>query len=288
MKGAVTDAESGESLPFASIMVLNQNIGTTADLTGHFSLILSDDFFNDTLIVSYLGYHTISLCVCDLGADPISLKPKIIQLETFHFSPSHTRSRILYPFKRRDCFVPYSNELTKNESFWVPFRPHEPTIEALYFPFHLVGHQNAFIKEVWFSTKSWSTPAFFRLRVLHADENQKPANDLITENIIVEVTQKEELIKVNLEDYHLNFPGNGVFIGFELMIRPENEKSIVLPDNSGSVTLYSPYLQYYFVKNADSSHWLYAGGKWTERKQPSFPLQSEEIIKPAIALVIEQ
>lgn len=288
LKGAVVDAESREALPFASIMVLNHNMGATTDLTGNFTLILREDLFNDTLVISYLGYHTEAICICDLGSGLIKLNPKVIQLEIFHFSPVKKKSRVLYPFNTRNCFVPYSNEFSKNQSSWLPYRPHEPTIEALYFPFHLVGNKNALIKEVRFFTKSLSTPAFFRLRVLQADENQKPANDLITENIIVEVKRAEELVRVNLENYHLNFPENGIFIGFELMLRPENKKTVLLPDNSGSVVLYSPYLQYYEVKNADFSYWLYAGGKWTQHKKPSFPFQPEEIIKPAIALVVEQ
>jgi hypothetical protein len=285
LKGAVADAESGEALPFASIMVLNQNLGTTADMTGHFSLKLPEDLRNDTLVVSYIGYNTKTICICEVGSDRIHLVPKIIQLETFHFVPMQKKTRIINPFRVRSCFVPYTNELTRNDSFWLPFRPHEPTIEALYFPHHLVGNRNAFINEVWLNTRSWSIPAYFRLRVFEADENQKPSNDLVKENIIVEVTKKEELVKVNLEDYHLTFPENGIFIGFELMIRPENKKTIPLPDNADSVTLYSPYLQYFRVNKIDFTYWLYAGGNWKEQKQPL--LQNGEIIKPAIALVVE-
>ena len=45
-----------EAIPYASIVVLNSNIGTTTDQDGNFSLILPNG--NHTIVVSFVGYAT--------------------------------------------------------------------------------------------------------------------------------------------------------------------------------------------------------------------------------------
>lgn len=55
VSGTVFDAESGELLPGASIVVSGTNIGTTTDFDGNFSL---DNIpINNQIVVSYLGYN---------------------------------------------------------------------------------------------------------------------------------------------------------------------------------------------------------------------------------------
>ena len=54
VRGTITDAETGEALIGANVMVVNTNIGTTADLDGNY--ILSVDNENLSLQFSYTGY----------------------------------------------------------------------------------------------------------------------------------------------------------------------------------------------------------------------------------------
>lgn len=55
VSGTVFDAESGELLPGASIVVSGTNIGTTTDFDGNFSL--NNIPINNQIVVSYLGYN---------------------------------------------------------------------------------------------------------------------------------------------------------------------------------------------------------------------------------------
>ena len=61
VSGSVYDAESGELLPGASIVVSGTNIGTTTDFDGNF--FLDNIPINNQIVVSYLGYddYTINI-----------------------------------------------------------------------------------------------------------------------------------------------------------------------------------------------------------------------------------
>lgn len=78
----------GEPLPFATIGILNKNIGTITDIKGGFKLIVPATSFEDTLIVSYLGYKSESFIPIkvqprnnwqiNLEKDVIELRPVIV------------------------------------------------------------------------------------------------------------------------------------------------------------------------------------------------------------------
>jgi hypothetical protein len=56
ISGTVTDEESGEPLPYATIVLLNRGKGTVTNNNGEFGLKITPDMMDDTLSVSYLGY----------------------------------------------------------------------------------------------------------------------------------------------------------------------------------------------------------------------------------------
>jgi hypothetical protein len=56
ISGIITDDESKETLPFATIALKNKGKGTVANSNGEFVLKIPRDCLSDTLFVSYLGY----------------------------------------------------------------------------------------------------------------------------------------------------------------------------------------------------------------------------------------
>ena len=54
VKGILTEAKSGESLPFANILVKGTSVGTTSGLDGTYSLTLDPGLY--TLVFSFIGY----------------------------------------------------------------------------------------------------------------------------------------------------------------------------------------------------------------------------------------
>lgn len=288
LKSHVLDSENGYPLPFASIMILNHNKGTTTDIGGYFSMVLSEMHQNDTLIISYMGYKSKKICICDLNPEGIKLDQMLFQLDSFKFiSERKTKTVVLNSFRTRNCIIPYSNRVTEDEYSWLPYRPHEPSIEAMLFKPEQSEHINALLKEIWIYTRSWSIPSYFRLRLFQPGEKKIPHIDIITENIIVEVTQREELVKINLQEFDLFLTEDGILVGFEIMIIPENKHDVVLHDIEEFVTLYSPYLQYHPV-NDDATYWFYSSGIWKENQLELSSSGKIEKYIPAISLIIER
>lgn len=55
--GTITDFETGEPLPFATIGIMSKGKGTVTNDNGEFGLKITPDCFEDSLSVSYLGYY---------------------------------------------------------------------------------------------------------------------------------------------------------------------------------------------------------------------------------------
>ena len=56
IEGKVTDAETGDPIPFASVYFLGTTKGVPTDFDGYYKI--SGDAESDTLVVSYIGYET--------------------------------------------------------------------------------------------------------------------------------------------------------------------------------------------------------------------------------------
>ena len=62
--GIITDSESGEPLPFATIGIVRTGRGTVTNNNGEFGLKITRDCITDSLSVSYLGYFSRKIPVC--------------------------------------------------------------------------------------------------------------------------------------------------------------------------------------------------------------------------------
>jgi hypothetical protein len=56
ISGRVTDAESAEPLPYATVGISHRGRGTVTNLNGDFILRLDNQYIDDTLSISYVGY----------------------------------------------------------------------------------------------------------------------------------------------------------------------------------------------------------------------------------------
>jgi hypothetical protein len=83
LTGLVKDLNSQENLPYANIGIRGKHIGTITNQDGEFSLSLSSENLNDTLVFSYLGYQNTEVPVADLEKNEIEifLKEDFISLQ---------------------------------------------------------------------------------------------------------------------------------------------------------------------------------------------------------------
>lgn len=303
VKGSVQDKNTNEGLPYANIMVLGYPVGTTSNEKGDFSLVLDDSLYNEYLIISYIGYESQKISIKECEENPVSLIPQTYEVSAVTVKPSGKRHKeiVLNRFRENNCMLRYSlSPFDSTGVHHVPYRPIEPTIEATYFPF---TEDYAFceIREAIIYTNNLNDSlSYFRLRIFNADEEKKPSNDLLTEALIVEVPAGRQTSHINLKDYNLDIPVNGLFIGIELLIIPENKKT--LRNNLGvEADIYSPFL-YQERSKEPGAYWLYTKGEWRQSLywyfRRGFWFESENsgiadketvgpyMFKPAISLVL--
>lgn len=65
--------ENGESIPYATIQIVNKACGTLADADGNFAFTIDRSFKNDTLSFSSLGYERVLVPVSDVSNDSLSI-----------------------------------------------------------------------------------------------------------------------------------------------------------------------------------------------------------------------
>ncbi len=291
VSGTIIDSESKIGLLYANIMVLNNPVGTSSDPGGSFRLLIPDSLFNDTLVLSCIGYIPKKLSLSKLVADTITLEPLTYDIEEISVTANIISYKpvTLNKFRNKDCGLRYSTDPFKGRGMLnIPYRPEEPSIEAQYFsPSQLIEGQKP-IREVWVFLKNLKdSPSRSRLRIFSSDSSKAPDKDLL-KNPIELIVNSNQLTKVNIEEHNIYIPENGLFIGVELLIIPENSHT-VHNEIGDSAIVYSPFLKYFPTNKADNSFWLYTSGKWKEITQP-VPDYTRRIkslfYKPAISIIL--
>lgn len=93
VSGTVTDATTGEPLPFVNISFKGKNIGTTTDFDGKYQI--STQWASETLMASFVGYEIIEKPVVlgDNQTIDFQLLSSTEELETFEFVEEKKRYR---------------------------------------------------------------------------------------------------------------------------------------------------------------------------------------------------
>lgn len=78
ISGKVTDAETKEPLPYASVWIKGETIGTITNAQGDFDFHIPENLFNQTLVISMLGYRSFESTVSAININ----EPLLVALET--------------------------------------------------------------------------------------------------------------------------------------------------------------------------------------------------------------
>jgi len=80
VSGKVKDGETNQNLTDSHIYI-NEHLGTVSDANGDFSLQIPDEFKNETLHVSFMGFETYEIPVKDIKGDlVVKLQPGVMML----------------------------------------------------------------------------------------------------------------------------------------------------------------------------------------------------------------
>ena len=262
-KGIVVD-ESGKPIPYVNIWVENENIGTTSEENGEFSIA---DAENKILVFSAVGFQSLKAKLNESGR--VVLKSIAYQLDEVVIQKRIGKDEIeIGKYKKRNINLYYGTAT-------------QPTIIAKFIAPTQDIKKHPFIDNITFLTLSMINNAKIKVRFYEVAQDGSPGLDYSDDIIIVSVKSGKQNNTIDLKDRNIKIPDSGLFIAFEWMIIEENKYNYEytideentklmggLPDSKKKVykngTQYNPSIG--TTPSYSSTSWQYAAGKWISRK----------------------
>ena len=268
-KGVVID-ESGKPIPYVNIWVENENIGTTSEENGEFSIAASA---NKNLIFSILGFEKRVLKA--LEASNVIMKAVSFQLDEVVVARHFETKKIEIGQINNSVLEAFDNG---------------PRIDVKFFPYEAAYKKTKFIKKVSILTDSRIDNATVKIHFYKADANGFPGEELLTKDYIVTIQKGVVRNGFDLTDLNLKMPKTGLFIGFEKLLISKNklEKTIVNSNTQKTSiqVIYYPLVLYNYVER--DYLFTFSGGKWSRQTSDKNQGSSGKIkvYEPAINLVL--
>ena len=201
IKGIVKDSLSGKPIPYVNIWVQNENIGSTSEENGSFSLDAKQE---KMLIFSALGYETKKISSTN---DAVFLKPIAYELREIVIErPKFSKEIKVGNYESSGFRIGLGNINSA-----VLFNVGD---ELLQYPF---------LKEIKFQTKSDMEDAKIRIKFLSLNPDNSPGISLLEKEIIVVVKKGKNENIVDLKEYKFKIPTEGFFISFEKLLIDDNK-----------------------------------------------------------------
>ena len=198
IKGVVVD-DKNNPIPYVNIWVENENIGTTAEENGEFSINITSD---KNLIFSAMGFE--KTIVSARLSQKVVLKQMTFKL-----------NEVLIEKRKESIEREIGN---KHNARGTHISGKTSWLNAKFFPYDSSYVKTKHIKNAVVLTRSKVKNASFKLRVFSKAVNGEPDLDLINEDIIVVVKSGRRKNKIDLSKCNLIFPKEGIFIAFESLL----------------------------------------------------------------------
>jgi hypothetical protein len=268
-KGVVID-ESGNPIPYVNIWVENENIGTTSEENGEFSIAASA---NKNLIFSILGFEKRIIKASDVSN--VIMKAVSFQLDEVVIARHFETKKIEIGQINNSVLEAFDNG---------------PRIDVKFFPYEAAYKKTKFIKKVSILTDSRIDNATVKIHFYMADANGFPGEELLIKDYIVTIEKGVVRNGFDLTDLNLKMPKTGLFIGIEKLLISKNklEKTIVNSNTQKTSiqVIYYPLVLYNYVER--DYLFTYSGGKWSRQTNDKNQGSSGKIkaYEPAINLVL--
>jgi hypothetical protein len=270
IKGVVKDSITGKPIPYVNIWVQNENIGSTTEENGEFTINTSDK--NKKIIFSALGFEKKTIKASE--AVLVYLQPVEYQLEEVFISKRIESKQIEIGKTKNSTYQAFENG---------------PRIDTKFFPYLEHYKKTKYIKKVSIFIDNKLDDASVKIHFYKVDKNGFPEEELLKKDFIVSVKSGVKKHLINVSDFNLTMPKNGIFVGFEKLIIEKNklEKTIFDPNSNTTkiTTTYFPLLLYNRVER--EFLFSFSGGKWN--KNPNNTSDSKKkmsVNEPAITLIL--
>jgi len=192
--GVVVDNENDKPLPYVNIGLLNREIGTVTDTNGKFTLNLKEEFVNDTIRISSIGYKPVEILAKNLMLikQPLSIKleEQIRELNEVVVTAKAFKKKTLGN-KTESKFLSTGfsyDQLGAEMGVQINTRKNPTFVDS--FNFNI-------------SYNRLSAKSIFRVN-FYSVKNNKPQDNILTNNILVPIEPKQVgKITVNLKPYDI-------------------------------------------------------------------------------------
>ena len=268
VKGVVKDSVTGNPIPYVTISVENENLGTTSEENGEYLIHTSGKSRN--LIFSSLGFEKKKVAISKTAQ--VFLRPVDFQLEEVVVQNRKETKRI---------------EIGQTDGGILEAFENGARIDVKFFPYSKSYRKTKFIKKVSIKTDS-QIEASFKIHFYNVDANGYPGAELLNRDFIVTVGRGNLRTTFDVTKFNLVMPKSGIFVGFEKMMIEKNKVEKIIIDKETKVTqtkrIYAPMILYKWV--ARDFVFTYSGGKWNRQTNPEGSGDKMMVNEPAINLIL--
>jgi hypothetical protein len=259
--GVVKDSISNEPIPYVNIWVENENLGTTANENGAFTLNTNTN--SKTFIFSSIGYETKKVN-SELIKNVVKLKPKITELQEIVVKANKQKNeKVIGSFKKSEINFYFACGKV-------------PWITARFFDFNENFNQTPFLKMIRILTKSDVKDSKFNIRLYSVNENGSPGAYVYDKNILGVARKGEKITEIDISKLNIKFPEKGLFIAIEWLIIESNKYEFSYSMNDSKKKYqgihYEPEIGT-VPSETDENSWIYNQGKWKKVWKNSGPIK---------------
>ena len=274
ISGKVVNAENQQPLAFSHFLMLNKELGTSANEQGIFAFMVPPDFKDLSIRISHVGFQPRILKISELAGKTIALLPREEGLDEVLLTNILEDKQFVYRPGWRNKSVGFGN---LNGGLY-------PSTVARYYEKPEKFSEECFLKEIelYFlevEEESNLDPKF-RLHIYGVDENGMPGEELAGD-LVLQKKSGENQMKIDLLEEKIRIPPSGFFVGVEHLFIPENRfietKNYYINDSlvaeDYAVVKFAPIFKAEIVKKQDINTWFFGPSGW--KKITQFDLQHE-------------
>lgn len=295
LEGTILKQGGGEAIPFATVGIPAENLGTITNLNGTFSLTIPKEFMGEALVVSTLGFETKSLPIKDLSSSTevkIYLKEKVTELSEVEITADRSqRIRAKQTTVGNRYFNTGTMRLDANQNGGAM---------AL-----LITHDQApfVLSTAKLRIRSNTLPTF-KVRVRAFSVNQStgaPGKDLFEKSIVLESDVSRGWLKFELDQYNLWVDEPEFYLVFEWVLDQQDRnvlsnqlKNHLVADptllSASTIAIGDTEVQERTIKDFDAGVWFgtVIDPTFNQRYKSYYRLNSYDEWKPSAAILTSE
>lgn len=259
LAGRIVEQGKNKPLSFVTIEVKSLAIGTYTDTDGYFTISIPKKNQNDAIDFYALGYEKKKMIINNLLKSEnqiIKLKQKFFNIKEVKVKPKKTKVIKLGVKQKKPWRYQITNVFGAQYGHYIRNKDNlSGFVKSVSFYIAGVGHTD--------------TP--FRIRVYKHDKNKNcPGEDILNKNLIVQNKNGEGWYTVDVSDYYIRFPKNGMHVMMEWVYTDDKYyylKKLVRKDNPETLKPRKFYGQSIgnVMKQKEICFWHTGlGNKWTK------------------------